>query len=306
VVGGEEPLLELLRLLKTADYQFITPTPATHARVLARPRSGRPTLRDIFGWNQPFEATDLPADMFDRLQSAGAVEVLGDGCLRSRLRVSSLGDDLFLHSSFPTQAPDSIFFGPDSYRFAAFIEKEVRRIGACEWLVDMGSGTGAGAIAAARCGKIASITLVDVNPEALRLAGINAAAAELAVEVCMADRVPDGADLVIANPPYLMDSAKRAYRDGGDLLGGEVALRWVEQSLAGMAPGGTMLLYTGAAVVGGRAPLLEAIAEACEQAGASLRSEIIDVDVFGEELESPAYAEVERIEVLGAVISTRG
>ena len=60
----------------------------------------------------------------------------------------------------------------------------------------------------------------------------------------------------------------------------------------------TMLLYTGAAFTGGRAPLLDALREL----DASVSVEEIDPDVFGEELEQPAYAEVERIAAIGAVI----
>src|SRR3546814_6418322 len=33
----DEALLSLLRLLKQQDYRFVTPKPATHARVIARP-----------------------------------------------------------------------------------------------------------------------------------------------------------------------------------------------------------------------------------------------------------------------------
>jgi hypothetical protein len=104
---------------------------------------------------------------------------------------------------------------------------------------------------------------------------------------------------VIANPPYMIDPARRSYRDGGDLHGGAVALDWAKQALAS---GSTMLLYTGAAIVRGASPLIEALHEACSSAGASLDVEEIDPDVFGDELEQPAYAEVERIAVIGAVI----
>ena len=108
--------------------------------------------------------------------------------------------------------------------------------------------------------------------------------------------MPEGADLVIANPPYIMDEARRAYRDGGGLYGGEVALDWVRQALERMAPGGTMLLYTGASVVAGEAPLVAEL----RRLGAEI--EEIDPDVFGEELDRPAYAEVERIAVILATI----
>ena len=48
----DDALVALLGLLKTRSYRFVTPTPATHARVVARPsrQVGR-TLRDVLGWS---------------------------------------------------------------------------------------------------------------------------------------------------------------------------------------------------------------------------------------------------------------
>lgn len=238
------------------------------------------------------------------LGDADALEAVAGG-FRSRVRIASLGDDLLLHGAFPTDSPDAVFFGPDTYRFARFIEQRLANFGDAEWLVDMGAGSGAGAIAAARARAFKRVTLVDVNPAALSLAAINAAAAQVPVEAMLSDAVPRRAQLVIANPPYMIDALGRAYRDGGDLLGGEVSLRWIKQALAGLAPGGTVLLYTGAAYSDGRSPLLDALAAACAEAGASLELEEIDPDVFGDELDRPGYANVERIAAVGASITVR-
>jgi methylase of polypeptide subunit release factors len=212
---------------------------------------------------------------------------------------------LFLHSAYPTDEADAVFFGPDTYRFARFIEHRWPA-GAVGRVVDMGAGSGAGGIVAARLAPGASVTLVDSNPQALRLARLNARAAGVSVKLRQDDALPPGADLVLANPPYMIDAARRTYRDGGDLYGGGVALAWAKQALGKLAPGGTMLLYTGAAVVGGISPLVAALEEACAEAAASLAVEEIDPDVFGEELEQPAYAEVERIAAIGAVIRVGG
>ena len=296
-----EPLAELLRILKAADYRFVAVTPATHERIIARPPPGASSLRDIFGWNRPFDPADLSADLLAVLRAADAVEPCADK-LRSLVRVASLGDDLLLHSAFPTDDADSVFFGPDSYRFARFIAQHIDQAASADWLVDMGAGSGAGAIAARRARGGGRTTLVDINARALRLAAINAQAAGLAVESVQSDAVPRGADLIVANPPYMMDSGARSYRDGGDLLGGAVALDWVRQALAALAPGGTMLLYTGVACRGGSAPFIEALQPLCAAAGAMLEVEELDPDVFGEELDEPAYADVERIAVIGAVI----
>ena len=297
-----EPLTELLRYLKSADYRFVTVTPATHSKVLARAVQGPSSLREIFGWNRPFEPGDLSPDLIALLEAADALE-RHNGQLRSRVRVASLGDDLLLHSAFPTESPDSVFFGPDTYRFVRFVQQQLPRRGNAEWLVDMGSGSGAGAIGAARLCAARRVTLVDVNARALKLAALNAESAGIRTETSVSDVMPCGADLIVANPPFMMDAAARAYRDGGDLWGGAVSLNWVMQALACLVTGGTMLLYTGAAYVDGEAPLLKQMENACADAGASIEIDEIDPDIFGEELTQPSYSRVQRIAAIGAVIS---
>jgi hypothetical protein len=48
-------LLDLLRLLDARGYRFVTPTPATHARVVARPHRARArSVADVLGWSLPF------------------------------------------------------------------------------------------------------------------------------------------------------------------------------------------------------------------------------------------------------------
>lgn len=296
----DEALVELLRLLKRFGYRFTAVTPATHQRILAR-ECRIPTLCDIFGWNRPFASQDLPPDLLEALSGSGMLERLGKA-LRSKVRVASLGDDLFLHSAFPTTQADAVFFGPDTYRFARFVRRELARREAPAWIVDIGAGSGAGAIVAGQLAPDARVTAVDVNARALRFALINAQAAGARLETALASQVPLGADLVIANPPYIMDRAGRTYRDGGGLSGGEVALDWARQALRTMVPGGTMLLYSGAAIVDGHAPLVEALQDVCRDAGAGLEFDETDPDVFGEELEEPAYADVERIAIICAVI----
>ena len=60
-----------------------------------------------------------------------------------------------------------------------------------------------------------------------------------------------------------------------------------------------MLLYTGAAIIGGGSPLLDRIRAISSEVGAELEVHEIDPDVFGEELTKPEYQEVERIAALG-------
>jgi methylase of polypeptide subunit release factors len=220
--------------------------------------------------------------------------------------VASAGGRLFLHSAFPTSADDSVFFGPDTYRYLRLIEQRVTALGPVRRIVDMGAGSGAGGIHAAGLCPGARVTLVDINPAALRLARINAAAAEVEVEAVLGDRIAAAEraiDLVIANPPYMIDPDRRAYRDGGGLLGGEIALKWVEEALGRLDPGGAVLLYTGAPVVDGRMPLADALDKLCRDTGARISLEEIDPDVFGEELDGDAYRDVERIAAIGATIT---
>jgi methylase of polypeptide subunit release factors len=293
-MADADALAELLAWLKARGYRFHTVTPATHARVLARRARGA-SLRGVFGWNRPFAEDKIEPELLALMRRAA---ILRDG--RSTLRVASLGDDLFLHSAYPTEEADAVFFGPDTYRFVRFIQQHWP--GGVRHVVDLGAGSGAGGIAAAKLAPGSRVTLVDTNGRALALARVNAAAAGVAVELIEGDNIPRGADLVIANPPYMMDADARAYRDGGELLGGAVALAWAEQALDALAAGGTLLLYTGAAITDGASPLLDKIARTCAEGGASLRVEEIDPDVFGEELEQLAYAKVERIAAIGAVI----
>ena len=74
-----------------------------------------------------------------------------------------------------------------------------------------------------------------------------------------------------------------------------------------MVPRGRALLYTGSAIVDGRDALRDALADAVADAGVRMDYRELDPDVFGEDLDEPAYAQVERIALVGAVIvRTRG
>ncbi|HEX8583854.1 MAG TPA: methyltransferase [Allosphingosinicella sp.] len=296
----------LLAAAEAHGYSFTTVTPETHRRVLAN-RAGETAkdLRDVFGWSMAFERGLLPDDVWAPLEGAGMVEPAGEGRWRSRLRISSAAGTLFLHSAFPTEDADSVFFGPDTYRFITFLEAELPPLGARQGLVDMGSGSGAGGIAAARLLPGARLTLADINPAALRLARANAEFAGLRVETLESpglDHVADGFDTVIANPPFVMDEAGRAYRDGGDLHGLRLSLDWAEQAMARLPSGGAMLLYTGSAIVAGLDGFREALARAAEAAGCGLRYAELDPDIFGELLDEAAYRDVERIAAVGAVL----
>jgi 23S rRNA G2069 N7-methylase RlmK/C1962 C5-methylase RlmI len=170
----------------------------------------------------------------------------------------------------------------------------------------MGAGAGAGGILAARRRAGASATLVDANPEALRLARVNAAAAGVAVETVEGASLgdaPGDPDLIIANPPFIMDEGGPAYRDGGDMLGARLSRTWALAGAKRLPPGGHMLLYTGSAIVAGRDALREALSRDLAPLGCALSYEELDPDIFGEQLDLPAYRSVERIAAIGAIIS---
>lgn len=300
-----DALQSLLAELEREGYSFTAVTPATHRRVIGR--AGMEEARDlrgVFGWSLPFRAEIVPGRVLAAMRAAGAVEEEG-GLLRSTLRAASLGGRLFLHSAFPTEDADAVFFGPDTYRFADMVAAELPRTGGARRLVDLGAGGGAGGISAAALLPGARVTLVDVNPAALRLAAANAAHAGVEAELVEGaglDDVRGAVDLVIANPPYMMDEGDRAYRDGGGMRGAQLSFDWAMAAARRLEPGGHMLLYTGAAIAGGRDPLREALERELPALGCDLRYREMDPDIFGEELEKPPYREVERIAAVAAVI----
>jgi hypothetical protein len=271
----ENALLGLLAALKARNYRWTTPTPETQRRVLDRPgRQIGVSLPDIFGWSLPFAANALAPELLALMQSGGILFPRGN-LLASTMRVSSLNDELFLHSAYPTIAEDSVFFGPDTYRFARFITGCAAPAGR---LVDIGCGSGAGAIVAAAAGVGAEIVTSNVLED-----------------VC------GKFDLVVANPPYLVDDEKRIYRHGGELMGAGLSLRIARQAAERLNPGGQLLLYTASAIVQGIDHFAAAVIPMLRASHCSVLYEEIDPDVFGEELDRPAYRHVDRVAVVGVI-----
>ena len=289
----EHALITVGEWLAELGYEFITITPETHRRVLARPdRQVARSVRDVFGWSAPFSRELLPAQIVDALRTGGALDETGE-LLKSRIRFSSLRGRLYVHSAYPTDHEHAVFFGPDTYRFCSALAKTVtgaRRV------VDLGAGSGAGGISLAeRCDVI---TLADCNPLAATFARVNAQLAGCAdrVELAIGDlfeAVHGSIELVIANPPYLADPNARLYRDGGGELGTGLSVRIVEESLLRLAPGGKLVLYTGSPIQDGVDPIRRAVAPLL--AHAKWRYCELDPDVFGEELSTEAYRNVDRI-----------
>ena len=291
-----ERLTRLARAVQATGYHFTTPTPATHARVNARPSAAARTLRDVFGWSRQFTGDVVPPDILGAMAEADAMVIEAGGMRRSAVRLSSLEGLLFLHSAYPTIAPDSVFFGPDTYRFAQAIlprlHARVRRA------VDIGCGAGPGAVLIARAQPSAEVLAVDINPRALQLTAANAALAGVAVHPVESDLLAAVAgefDLIVANPPYLVDPAERPYRHGGGPLGAGLSLAILAAARDRLAPGGRLVLYTGAAIVDGEDPFFTAAASMLAASGLDWRYREVDPDVFGEELDRGAYVAADRI-----------
>ena len=290
-------LLRLGRYLRETRYHFTAVTPDTHQRVVSRPMASASHVRDVLGWNRPFEPNAIPQRLFELLLSAEACEQLSDGAWRATLRCSSLDESLFFHSDFPTRARDAVFFGPDSYRFVRALLHVVER---ADKVVDLGCGTGVGGIVLARSREIRGhLLLTDVNERALELSAVNAELNAVQAHVRHSDlmtEVEGDVDLVIANPPYLADPEGRLYRDGGGHLGVELAVRIAREVGARLAAGGgRLVMYSGAPFVEGEDQLLRVLTPVLRDTHARFSYAELDPDIFGSELDRPGYERVERI-----------
>ncbi len=302
-------LLRLALVLKEGGYRFTTITPATHARVNGRP--GNEWAKDVegvFGWSRPFRPHILPPPLFALMHAAGIAIRHGEGW-RSLIRASTLHDQFFLHSAYPTTDAEAVFFGPDTYRFTAALSSHLAlRTRPVRRAIDIGCGAGPGAIVVALERPDAEVLAVDINDAALRLTTLNAALAATPNIVPrhsnLLSEVDGEFDLIIANPPYLLDRAERAYRHGGGGLGEGLSLAIVDAAMNSLAPGGALLLYTGVAIVDGFDRFYASVVARLNDADVAWDYREIDPDVFGEELLEPAYAETDRIAVV-LVTATR-
>ena len=308
----DSALRALLTALQARHYRFVTITPFSHARVVERGHGAEAgSLADVLGWSLPVREGVIEEPIFALLQAAGAMTWLGNGLWKSVYRVSSLCNDLYLHSAFPTESADSVFFGPDSYRFADLLGCELgrRAVAPGARVVDIGTGSGVGAVVCGRISPSATIFMTDINPQALRLARINAAAAEVSATICPGSNlagIEGGLDLITANPPYIIDQDGRQYRDGGGSHGADVALDMTRAAVPRLAVGGRFILYTGSAIIDTIDPLRARLEQIAEVAGCSLHYREIDPDVFGEELSQAPYRDVDRIAVVAAIFERSG
>ena len=294
----------LLAYFKMHGYRFTTIGPASHEKVNKRPENAMANdLTGIFGWNRAFNADAVDASLFYLMQSAKILTKVEKGW-KSQLRVSSINFSnnyqLFLHSAYPTTGNETVFFGPDTYRFANAIQQFLSTNNQPVYrVVDIGTGSGAGAVLLAQALPKAEIIAADINHAALNLTRINVDAADIHnIKIVHSDLLNDikgNFDLIITNPPYLVDAAKRTYRHGGGQLGTELSLRIVDAAIQRLNSGGVLLLYTGVAIVHGHDAFLAEVEARFKRANFTFNYCEIDPDIFGEELLSETYNKADRI-----------
>jgi release factor glutamine methyltransferase len=126
-------------------------------------------------------------------------------------------------------------------------------------VLDLGTGSGCVAIAIAKARPLARVTATDVSSAALALAGENAAAHRVSIDLVAGEWFAALAgcryDLIVSNPPYLAESdphleagdvrfePRTALAAGADGLDALEAI--VEQSVDHLAPAGALLLEHG-------------------------------------------------------------
>lgn len=308
-------LMQLALALKAAGYSFTTVTPATHARVNSRLQNAwARNTADVFGWSRPFREGVITPQLFEAMHNADVLEKQGEGWI-SRVRVSTLHGQLFLHSAFPTTASDAVFFGPDTYRFANAIARHLYLAGglssglSVRRAIDIGCGAGPGAVVIAAERPETEVFAVDINDKALMYTTVNARLAGATGVVVKHSDLLNGVDgdfdLIVANPPYLLDSQERTYRHGGGNFGEGLSLAITDLASTRLAPGGTLLLYTGTAIINGTDRFRAAVEPLLEDPTLELHYQELDPDVFGEELVEPAYADADRIAAVLLTIRKR-
>jgi len=308
-----EALVSLGRYLLEQDYRFHPVTQETQAIVIAREQSGMCSLEDVFGWNRYFTTAQLAPDMLRLLDEAGLLEPSPDNSrtYRSRCRASTWQDAVYFHSSFPTDAQDSVFLGPDTFRFlralSACVEAESTH--AMQRIVDLGSGAGPAAIMLAKRFPGAQVIASDINQNALALARINAEINRVEnvqfIESDLFAAIEGDFDLVTANPPFIFEDGGKAYSDGGGNLGLEISLRIVAASISRLRINGRLLLYTGVPIQNGCDHFCQEVRQLCQQQQVDLRYEEIDPDIFSTELRRTCHQATDRIAAVWLALRDR-
>jgi methylase of polypeptide subunit release factors len=319
MIETQSAIIELIQELKRRNFHFITVTPESHRRYLKKNGQIRlekvPApilLRDLFGWNRAVPQAEVDKKLVDLMARADVLRSEGE-FLTSAVRFSAVDDQVFVHSSYPTIDSDSVFFGPDTYRYIRFVKE---KIVSARTVLDIGCGSGAGGLTLARHlwkssegeNNLERLFLTDINERALEMTRINSLSQDIGVpvEIFSSDllkgipkAVLSSIDTIIANPPFIIDEKERAYRHGGGLFGAQLSLDIVRAALDSLAPGGQLALYTGVSVVDGVDVFKKELQLLFKDRSLKISYEEIDPDIFGEELDMPAYRDVERIAAVG-------
>jgi SAM-dependent methyltransferase len=273
----------------------------------------------------------VPDALVDSLQEAHIITSSHGGKVRSTIRASNfylpsiptLNPNAttlyYIHSSFPA-ASDAVFFGPDTYLFISFLRTVTRHMTQPpQSVVDVCCGSGAGAIHMARTWPQAKAIGLDLNPRALGLGGVNAQLAGAAVDFHESNlyaAVPDalkasGVDLIVSNPPYIASNSSGEdlpiYADGGAEFGLDISLRIVEEGMEILSSDGMIVVYTGVAIPSakpGHDAFLEKLSSL--QDADLVEYTILHPDMWPEEIGRGAYADVGRIQAVGAVLKKKG
>jgi len=145
-------------------------------------------------------------------------------------------------------------FNPRLHFTSAFLVEYLRRPGTVRRessILDLGTGTGIAAIAAAQAGA-GRVVAIDINPDAVRCAAYNVRRHRLheVVEVRQGDLFEpvrgEHFDLIISNPPYFKGVphtlAEHAYMGGAQY---EWLERFAAQALTYLSPAGRAIIVLG-------------------------------------------------------------
>ena len=252
---------------RETGYAFTTVTPATHAHVNARPRNAEArTLRDVFGWSRPFRAevlrrADPAPDAGGRRRHRGrpAAAARRSGSPASTARCwptrPTRRTPPMRCSSVPTRCASS----------AAVIDHlESRHERRC---------AGRSISAAARAPPASASPSVRRGPRSCwststrrpcgRRASTRGSPGPTASSVRRSDMLRDVEgrfDLIVSNPPFMIDPPRAGlspWRRSARRR--PLACRGRSRPCERLAPGGSLVLFTGAAIVEGEDPFREAV-----------------------------------------------
>lgn len=190
----------------------------------------------------------FPASLVEALLAEGIFTQSGS-LYKSEYRVSSIRTStpnaLYLHSSFPPKQ-DSVFFGPDTYRYLDYLDAHLPSLSfsSDEVLVDVCTGGGAGAQSLIDQFPKHTVLGLDINSKALDLACLNVPQAQFKYSSLLDVVAEEKVACVISNPPYISGLDQPTYASGGkEGLG--ITFSILEQSAKLLKKGGKVILYTG-------------------------------------------------------------